>query len=75
MAVAKVPYERLAIKLRHYGIRGDVLQWRQSFLSERTQQVLVEGQSSTAAPVNSGVPQGTVIDPLIFLLYIIEIDR
>ena len=47
-AFDKVPYERLAIKLRHYAIQGNILQWIQSVLSDRNQEVLVEGQSYMA---------------------------
>ena len=69
-AFDKVDHEKLCHKLDHYGIRGIHLQWITSFLSDRTQQVIVNGKSSSFAPVKSGVPQGTVLGPLLFLVYI-----
>ena len=69
-AFDKVPHKRLASKLHHYGIRGRTLSWIKSFLANRTQRVAVEGVMSDSAPVTSGVPQGTVLGPLLFLVYI-----
>ena len=72
-AFDKVPHERLALKLHHYGIRGSVLTWLQSFLRGRSQQVVLDGYYSTPCDVISGVPQGSVLDPTLFLIYINDI--
>ena len=69
-AFDKVPHKRLTLKLQYYGITGPILHWITAFLSNRTQRVLLDGTSSTSVPVSSGVPQGTVLGPLLFLLYI-----
>jgi len=69
-AFDRVPHQRLLQKLSYYGIRGPVHRWIQHFLVERQQRVLVDGACSEFVDVRSGVPQGSVMGPILFLLYI-----
>jgi len=69
-AFDKVPHERLLAKLQHYGIVGPIHSWIGEFLKGRSQCVLVEGEQSAQSDVLSGVPQGSVLGPALFLLYI-----
>ena len=64
------PHQRLLVKLQHYGIQGSTFKWIKSFLTARNQPVVVDGATSDKVPVISGVPQGTVLGPLLFLLFI-----
>lgn len=65
-----VPHQRLLLKLKQAGITGLLHSWLENFLTKRTQQVVLEGVSSASVNVSSGVPQGTVLGPLLFILYL-----
>ena len=65
-----VNHKILLDKLKHYGVRGPPLSWMASYLKDRKQQVVIAGRLSSEKTLNVGVPQGSILGPILFLLYI-----
>ena len=71
-AFDRVWHNGLLFKLKHIGISGKLIDWFKSYVSRRKQRVVIRGQSSTFLEVKYEVPQGSVLGPILFLIYILK---
>lgn len=69
-----VPHKHLLLKLNRHGIVGPLLQWFKKFLTNRMQCIVIRGKCSDLALVKSRVPKGTILGPILFIIYINDIS-
>ena len=72
-AFHKIPHQRLILKLKSHGMGNSIINWIEQWLPDRRQSVFVDGEVSSRKSVLTGLPQGSVLWPVLFFVYIMQI--